>query len=145
MNPAYRIPNTPDHNIPAGSAPESTSPIARYNIRSFITSVAPGATLRAGRETVVRGIAFDGGHGIAGVVLSADGGRNWRAAKLGRDWGRYSFREWTCPVLPEAAGPAELMARATNLRGETQPMGAGWNPSGYMRNVVESVQVDVVA
>jgi hypothetical protein len=40
-----------------------------------------------------------------------------------------------------AKGPHQLMARCTNTKGETQPMTANWNPSGFMRNVVETVHV----
>jgi sulfite dehydrogenase len=31
--------------------------------------------------------------------------------------------------------------RATNANGQTQPMQAQWNPSGYMRNVVETTRL----
>ena len=47
---------------------------------------------------VVRGIAFDGGYGIDEVVLSADGGQSWKEATLGKDLGKYSFREWQTTV-----------------------------------------------
>ena len=40
-------------------------------------------------------------------------------------------------------GAAELKCRATNRLGETQPMEPLWNPSGYMRNVVETMCVQV--
>jgi hypothetical protein len=143
MSQAYRIPTTPDATIPPGTAPKSTVPIGRLNVRSFITSVADNATLRVGREIAVRGIAFDGGSGIFQVLFSNDGGRRWREAELGRGFGRFSFREWTIPYIPRQTGPVELMAKATNRRGETQPMQAGWNPAGYMRNVVETVHASI--
>ena len=34
------------------------------------------------------------------------------------------------------------MARALNRIGETQPLEALWNPAGYLRNVVETVNVE---
>jgi hypothetical protein len=34
------------------------------------------------------------------------------------------------------------MVRATSKTGEVQPMEPRWNPSGYMRNVVETVHVE---
>ena len=43
-----------------------------------------------------------------------------------------------------APGPLKLMARATSNAGETQPLEATWNPSGYMRNVVETVEVNAL-
>ena len=40
-----------------------------------------------------------------------------------------------------AAGEHLLKVRATNNAGKGQPETAGWNPPGYMRNVIESVRV----
>lgn len=141
MSTGYRVPDNATHSVAPGEAPKKTVPISRFSIRSFITSLVDGATLPARTETIVRGIAFDAGHGLNGVSFSADGGRTWREARLGRDLGRYSFREWTIGFTPGKPGPCELMARAANRAGEIQPLDALWNPSGYMRNVVEKVRV----
>jgi hypothetical protein len=102
-----------------------------------------GAKIPADRETLIKGIAFDGGSGIREVLFSADGGRNWTAAQLGRDLGRYSFREWTVAFHPPRAGESELKCRAINQLGASQPIEPLWNPAGYMRNVVETVKVTV--
>jgi DMSO/TMAO reductase YedYZ molybdopterin-dependent catalytic subunit len=136
---AYRIPDNDCACVPAGAKPDKTRLIGRYNVRSLITSVGDGARVKAG-ETSIGGIAFDGGSGIARVDLSADGGRTWQAATLGPDLGRYSFRTWRA-ALTLPAGEHALMARATAISGETQPLTASWNPAGYMRNVVETVRV----
>lgn len=139
MKSAYRIPDTPNNAVEPGTAPKATIPINRFTVRSFITSVADGAKLKAG-HTTLRGIAFDGGKGIKEVVVSTDGGKSWTPAKLGKDLGKYAFREWKLKVaLP--AGPSELKVRATNNAGDTQPMDPLWNPAGYLRNVVETVRV----
>ena len=145
MDPAYRIPDDPCAHVEPGTKPRRTVPIARFNVRSFITSVADGATVPAGRPTVLKGIAFDGGSGIREVLVSDDEGRTWRAAELGRDLGRHAFREWSLPWTPGAAGSRVLWARATNRLGQSQPLEALWNPAGYMRNVVELVKVQVTA
>jgi sulfite dehydrogenase len=102
--------------------------------------VTDGAKLMPGRTTL-KGIAFDGGKGIKEVAVSIDGGKSWVGAKLGRDLGRYSFREWKLPVTL-SAGPHELKVRATNNAGETQPAEPRWNPAGYLRNVIETVRVN---
>ena len=141
MQKAYRIPDNDCACTPMGKAPEKTRPIGRYNVRSFITNLADGARVSLGQAQRVRGIAFDGGRGIREVQFSADGGKTWRAAQLGQDLGRYSFREWQADFRPERAGAYELKARATNMAGETQPLEALWNPAGYMRNVVETLRV----
>jgi DMSO/TMAO reductase YedYZ molybdopterin-dependent catalytic subunit len=143
MAAGYRIPTTPGGCIEPGTTPASTVPITRFKIRSFITSHADGAKVANGQLTQLSGIAFDSGNGITEVTVSDDGGRTWRAADLGKDEGRYSFRPWTFAWTPSKAGAVELKCRATNRIGETQPMEPLWNPSGYMRNVVETVRVQV--
>ena len=140
MKPAYRIPDNDCACIEPGTTPAATRPIGRFNVRSFITSVADGARVAAGQPLVVRGIAFDGGQGIREVAYSADGGQSWRAAKLGAESGRYSFREFTFAITPQA-GALDLRVRAWNRSGQSQPMEALWQPAGYMRNVVESVKI----
>ncbi|MGJ5088091.1 molybdopterin-dependent oxidoreductase [Bradyrhizobium sp. HKCCYLRH1065] len=139
MKSAYRIPDTPNNAIEPGTAPKATIPINRFTVRSFITSVSDGAKLKAGRA-VLRGIAFDGGAGIKQVAVSTDGGKTWTDAKLGRDLGKYSFREWKLAVKL-AAGSHDLKVRATSNSGETQPETPRWNPAGYLRNVIETVRV----
>jgi sulfite dehydrogenase len=144
MATAYRTPATPGRAVEPGTAPKQTDAIARYTIRSFITSVAEKATLPVGREALVRGIAFDAGHGIREVAFSSDGGRTWRVAELGKDEGRYSFREWRIAFTPRERGAHTLMSRALNRLGETQPLEPLWNPAGYLRNMVEPVKVEAV-
>ena len=109
-------------------------------MRSFITNLANDAKVGTGRTTKLKGIAFDGGKGIKEVAVSIDNGESWTPAKLGRDLGKYSFREWTLPVKL-SPGTHDLKVRATNNAGDTQPMQPLWNPAGYLRNVVETVRV----
>ena len=144
MASAYRIPANGCACTPAGKGPAKTVPINRFNTRSFITSHQDGARLKAGKEVVLRGIAFDGGQGIAEVSISSDGGKTWQAAKLGEEVSRYSFREWKASFKPPKKGEYELKVRAVNRAGQGQPMEALWNPAGYMRNVVETVRVSVI-
>jgi len=144
MDPAYRIPDDPCAHVEPGSKPRRTVPISRFNVRSFITSLAEGVRVRSGEKQRVRGIAFDGGSGIREVTFSDDGGKTWRGAELGRSEGRFGFREWTVDWKPAGPGERTLWAKATNRLGESQPLEALWNPAGYMRNVVEPVKVRIV-
>jgi sulfite dehydrogenase len=144
MDPAYRIPDNTCACVEAGTVPKKTRPIGRFNVRSFITSLVDGAKLKVGEPAKVRGIAFDGGYGISEVLFSDDGGQNWRKAELGKDLGKYSFREWTITSTPQKAGVLDLKVKATNRIGQSQPLEPLWNPPGYMRNVVETVRVSAV-
>jgi DMSO/TMAO reductase YedYZ molybdopterin-dependent catalytic subunit len=143
MKSAYRVPDNDCACTPPGEKPAATRPIGRLNIRSFITSHADGDQVPAGRPFDVRGIAFDGGDGVTQVLVSADDGRSWVPATLGESQGPYAFREWRIP-LTLSAGTHPLKARAIGRTGETQPLEPRWNPSGYMRNVVETVTVRAV-
>jgi sulfite dehydrogenase (cytochrome) subunit A len=143
MRAAYRIPANSCACTEPGQAPAATIPINRLNVRSFITNLTDGAKVHAGTETLVKGIAFDGGYGITNVLLSTDAGHTWSETRLGPDLGRYSFREWRATVqLPR--GQHELKVRAINRIGESQPIAPLWNPTGYMRNVVETVRVHAI-
>ena len=103
-----------------GAGDGRDAPVGRFIIRSFITSVPDGTQLRAGRQTVVRGIAFDSGQGIREVAYSTDGGASWREARLGQDMGVYSFREFSFGFTPDK-GNYDLRVRAWNRSGQSQP------------------------
>jgi hypothetical protein len=121
-----------------------TIPINRFTIRSFITNLTNNSTIPVGKPTEARGIAFDSGYGIKSVLFSQDNGQNWQEARLGRDLGRYSFREWRIAFTPRVKGTHDLKVRALNFAGEIQPLTAKWMPAGYMRNSVETVKVNAV-
>lgn len=143
MKTAYLIPDTPNANVKPGQTGFKSIPINAMVPRSFFTNVTAGQKIAAGKKAPLRGIAFGGNCGVQQVDLSLDGGRTWKPTRLGKDEGKYSFRQWDTVVDTPASGALDAMVRCTNTRSETQPMEANWNPAGFMRNVVESVRLDV--
>ena len=143
MKTAYRIPATPDGNVSPTDTGYATVPINRMKIRSFVTNVKDGDRLKAG-PMPLRGIAFDGGSGIKGVEYSTDGGTTWAAAMLERDYGKFSFRRWNATAMLDPGKAYVLACRATGNDGGQQTTTPIWNPSGYMRNVVETYKVTTV-
>jgi DMSO/TMAO reductase YedYZ molybdopterin-dependent catalytic subunit len=141
MKPGYRIPDTPCGCVEPGTAPKQTIPITRMTVRSVVAAPEPGTRVAVGQPLTLKGIAFDGGYGIAEVHVSEDGGVTWRRATLGPDLGRYSFREWSAAWTPTRAGDHRLMVRGVNRIGESQGLEALWNPAGYLRNVIEQVEL----
>lgn len=140
---AYRIPANSCGCTQPGQSGFASAPINRFNVRSFITNFKNDATCRAENETTIKGIAFDGGFGIKQVLVSLDNGLNWRATTLGDDYGKYSFRKWQAIIqLPK--GTHSIKVCATNQIGQSQPMHPLWNPPGYMRNCVETIQLHAV-
>jgi sulfite dehydrogenase (cytochrome) subunit A len=144
MAKAYRIPTTKNAVETPEHLAEKTIPINRMNIRSFFTTPDPGVRVPASSPLDLDGIAFDGGSGVRHVAVSVDGGSTWEDAKLGDDLGRFSFRRWRLTWTPVVRGEVRLKVRATSGDGDVQPMEAGWNRGGYMRNVVEELPVTVV-
>ncbi len=146
MNPAYRIPLGKFPIVDRFISQESpvNTPITEIVVNSLITSVANGSRVRTGDNVNIAGIAWDGGYGIRHVEVSVDGGKSWSNAALGKDLGRFSFREWSYRFTPSGAGKTTVMAKATNRVGATQTFELIFNPAGYHHNVVQKVTLDVV-
>ena len=140
MKTAYTIPDTPYANMTPGESGVKFIPINKMVPRSFITNVKAGEKLHAGKPHNLRGIAFGGDSGVKKVEISDNGGKTWHAAHLGKDEGKYSFRQWTASLkLPK--GNSTLTVRCTNTNGDVQPDTANWNPAGFMRNIIEQTPV----
>jgi len=144
MSTAYRLPKgrfkTPSFKSQVAAANE---PITTMVVNSLITSLKTGQQLRVGQPLLVKGVAWDGGSGIAQVEVSTDGA-TWQAAKLGKDLGRFSFREFSFSMPTREPGSHVVMARATSRAGETQVNQLIHNPAGYHHNVIQRIYVEVV-
>lgn len=142
------------------STSEQTSPWSTtwYNLDGTPLTVNPvrsafelawGAQLRSATSLVLTGRSWSGAAPIARVEVSTDGGATWADAALesspprrsptGHGWTRWSYR-W---VRPET-GQHELLARATDELGRTQPDVAAYNPNGYFFDAVVRHPVSVV-
>ncbi|GJL54969.1 MAG: oxidase [Nitrospirales bacterium] len=141
MAKAYRLPADPCACVQPGEKIVRSVPIGKMTVRSFITNVQDSGTVVGGTPLTVKGIAFDQGYGIDRVLFSVDGGRQWQAASLGQDYGDFSFRPWEVQFTPVSGRTYMLQSLAVNRIGEPQRFSARWNPSGYLRNVVETVHI----
>jgi DMSO/TMAO reductase YedYZ molybdopterin-dependent catalytic subunit len=143
MKTAYLIPDTPGANMKPGETGVKMVPINRMVPRSFITNLRTGDTVHSGVPTLLRGIAFGGSTGVKAVDVSTDGGATWKPAELGADSGKYGFRQWQTTILAEA-GELAVMVRCTDTNGLAQPTTPNWNPSGFMRNAIETTHLRAV-
>jgi DMSO/TMAO reductase YedYZ molybdopterin-dependent catalytic subunit len=141
---AYTIPDTPHANIKPGEINVNMIPINRMVPRCFVTNIASGQQVKSGAPTTLRGIAFGGDSGVASVSYSIDRGQSWHEAQLGKDEGRYGFRQWQTQLTLFSPGNYRLLTRCINSQGVAQPDTPNWNPAGFMRNVVETVDVTAV-
>jgi DMSO/TMAO reductase YedYZ molybdopterin-dependent catalytic subunit len=124
-------------------------PLQRILPRALM--VPPGIPEFMSRErTVERGAcpiegrAWSGGAPVAGVDVSTDDGRTWRATNLeGADLGPWAWRRWTAD-WDATPGRHVLCCRARDESGREQPLEATWNLGGYANNEVQRVVVEVV-
>jgi len=143
MKSAYRIPPA-KFPIVARFASQETAvntPITEMVVNSLLTSHADGATVKAGGNVTIGGLAWDAGYGIHAVEISTDGGTNWTAAALGEDIGRFAFRTFSHAVAMPMKGSYKIMARATNKIGQSQATALIANPAGYHHNVIQTLNL----
>jgi DMSO/TMAO reductase YedYZ molybdopterin-dependent catalytic subunit len=143
MSPGYRMPNQP---VKPGEAVkvEDTHPASALNVKSLIASPGDGANVKS-RAIYVQGVAWAGEADIAKVEVSTDSGATWQAAQLGKEQSHYAWRLWSYPWNAPKPGTYSIMSRATDIQGRMQPDSVQWNPSGYLINVVDRVQIHVQA
>ena len=139
MKTAYRH---PAHPVKPGAAvdPKEMIPVTELNVKSVIATPVSG-WIKPGRVRI-SGTAWSNTSPVARVDVSLDGGTTWKPAKLGKDKGQYAWRLWQLD-WQAAVGPHTLLARATNAAGQTQPLEQQWNPSGYLWNAVQRVDLQV--
>ncbi len=143
MKPGYRVPTRPVE--PGGEvSPDEMAVITALPVKSIITRPGDGAHMKP-VPIRITGAAWAGETDIARVDISADQGRTWQPATLGRDRAKYAWRLWEYNWGPPEPGTYTLMSRATDTAGRTQPAAPAWNPSGYLWNVIDHVRVHVEA
>jgi DMSO/TMAO reductase YedYZ molybdopterin-dependent catalytic subunit len=76
--------------------------------------------LALGTVAVLRGTAFAGDRGVAGVEVSVDDGRTWEAAELEYSRSPLAWVLWRYDWRPERPGDIPLLVRATDEKGDVQ-------------------------
>jgi sulfoxide reductase catalytic subunit YedY len=147
MDVAYTVPDNDCECIISGSDFEyKRKPITQMKVKSVIGYPAQNSVIKKGSRVKVSGVAFDQGKGIREVMISLDGGKNWSATELQKDYGKYAYRQWSYSWEPKTKGEYTLMVRAINRIGNIQPLPSeiGWNAGGYQYNAVDSVNVKII-
>ncbi len=148
MNTAYRIPRSlfpiVDRFTTQEPANSPSTPITEILVNSLVTNFEDGAEVKAGQPVDIKGVAWDGGYGITEVSASSDGGKQWVPAVLGRDLGRFAWRQWTYSLPAGQPGTITVMVRARNKAGQTQVEQLLFNGAGYHNNLVQTLALKVV-
>jgi sulfane dehydrogenase subunit SoxC len=90
----------------------------------------------------LQGRAWSGWGTVARVEVSTDDGNTWADAVVDGPVGEFAWCGWAFDWDAEP-GEHELSCRATDARGNTQPLMAGWNYDGVCNNGVQRVRVAV--
>jgi hypothetical protein len=124
--------------------PEPYRYYSKLQVKSVITAPAPGEIVPTGGYTLT-GVAWSGEEDIEKVEISADGGETWSPVDILHPRVGYSWSRWEHRWNPPATGTYTLMCRATNAKGETQPLEFPnpWDGRGYGNNMVFPYEVVV--
>ncbi|SHN48255.1 sulfite oxidase [Cryptosporangium aurantiacum] len=114
---------------------EGSAPLTRQVTKSAF-ELGWGAQLAAGRTHRLTGRSWSGRGAVRKVEVSVDGGSSWRRAALRDQCGPGRWVRWDLPWRPEQAGAVQLLARATDSTGTTQPAATPLNTLGYLFDAV---------
>jgi DMSO/TMAO reductase YedYZ molybdopterin-dependent catalytic subunit len=122
----------------------TVTPLTEMAVKSVIAHPAPMQRIAPNTAIEVRGAAWTGESEITRVEISADAGRTWSQARLLAEARANCWRMWAFNWRsPAQAGRVSLLARATDARGNVQPMQRDTDRRNYMINHVLPAEVDV--
>lgn len=140
MKKGYRMPKS---SVKPGEAWDSSTgaPVEELRVQSFVLSPAENETVSENFK--VTGKTFSGAGPIVKVEISLDGGVNFRAAQLSAPHKDGGWQEFEYVATAKIGDKLQIIARATDSKGNTQPNAHVWNPGGYLRNASDIVAVQV--
>jgi len=119
-------------------------PITEMQVKAQIARPTFGEVVAKGAAYRVFGAAWSGEGRIAKVEISADDGKTFVAAKLLGEQVKHAWRLWEYSWnVPATAGKHVLKVRATDQKGNVQPMERDKDRENYMINHVVGVEVEV--
>ncbi|CUR53884.1 putative sulfite oxidase [metagenome] len=135
--------NTKWYRMSGPGIPADSPPLTENPVRSA-WELAWNAQL-TGRSIELTGRSWSGAGPVRRIDVSTDGGATWSQARLTRPGHRDGWTPWAHTWRHPAPGAHELMARATDVTGRTQPFTALENDGGYFFDAVVRHPVTVVA
>jgi DMSO/TMAO reductase YedYZ molybdopterin-dependent catalytic subunit len=119
-------------------------PLTEMQVKASIAAPALNEVVAAGQKTTIRGAAWAGESPVAKVEVSTDGGQSWNPARLPEEPRKYEWSFWEYEWrVPAEKGVAKLLARATDAKGNTQPLERDPDRRSYMVNHLVPVEVTV--
>lgn len=140
---SYRVPCLP---VAPGTevGDEDMCIIESMPVKSLITYPKTGATLPQGKSLSFRGHAWAGELEVSRMEYSIDFGSTWKECTLEAPANRLAWQHFSGETRFPQKGYYEVWVRATDSRGNAQPMVLpGWNPKGYLNNACHRIAVKV--
>lgn len=125
------------------SGTQPGQPVQHMRVRALIVHPAGGTTIIRGKTIEILGVAWST-HQIVKVEISLDGGKQWLIAELDPSNSPNAMQNWRYMWSPEIAGTYNLMCRATDSQGNTQPITQRWNRLGYGNNGAQLIVLQVI-
>lgn len=116
-------------------------PVTAIQPKAVITSPQAGEDRLVKGAADINGYAWAGENTIAKVEVSIDGGKTWKAAKVGKAE-PFKAAHWHLPAALQR-GRYSLVARATDDKGNTQPEKRDADRRTYMINHLVPVEVTI--
>jgi DMSO/TMAO reductase YedYZ molybdopterin-dependent catalytic subunit len=133
--PLYSTWNTTQYRLIGPDYPPDAPPLTNQVVKSAF-ELGWNAQLPAGEPVHLKGRSWSGRGAIARVEISTDGGRRWHRGQLTGPNRPDAWTRWRLPWRPDTPGSHELLARATDTAGRTQPESVPYNTGGYLFGAV---------
>jgi DMSO/TMAO reductase YedYZ molybdopterin-dependent catalytic subunit len=120
-------------------------PTKEMRVKSLVTNPSNGQQVRLGEPTVISGKAWSGYGKIVRVEIGETLDENsWADVELGEHTGNYSWVSWKKDWTPRRKGSVVLVIRATDSKGNTQPLQPERNEYLYGYNAATKISLNVV-
>lgn len=95
-------------------------PVSAVQVKSVFARPLDGAVL-SGRKFILRGAAWAGENSVKAVEVSTDAGKTWTSAQVAGQPQKYCWVHWQSEWKIARTGEHQLLVRATDDQGRTQP------------------------
>jgi len=116
-------------------------PVTAIQPKAILTS--PTGPVAAGQPVRLFGAAWAGENKVGKVEVSADGGKTWQRAKVNPQTEPLAWTFWELTHTFATRGPASVLTRCTDAKGNTQPATRDPDRRSYMINHLIPVEVMV--
>lgn len=132
-SPLYSLWNTTQYVFTGGNY--TGSPVLTTQAVKSAFELADNSTFAAGAQHVLTGRSWSGNGAIKKVEVSTDNGVTWTNAQLHGKNIPAAWARWNFPWTP-TAGSYQIRARATDTKGNTQPVTTPFNSAGYLFDAI---------